>query len=258
MKSESLYSHLLEIGLSKEEARMYIALLKAGETTAGPLIKKTGFHRQVAYDTLDKLVDRELAFVTVKKNRKHWSADNPQVLEKELARKKALVHEILPELLSLKNLSRHEQEVHIYEGEKGLAQMHMSNTHEAFKESANFIIGSSPLLFARAMKKQKKFETFEQLRLQKRIRIKLLFPESERKNAEHIVKTHFQDQPQGLQREYRYLPERQNSPVAIHIWQDRVVFVTYGSPILSIVIKNKFLAKDFFRYFDYLWTLAKK
>ena len=49
-------NQLLEsLGLSKNEAKTYLALLKLGSVPAGPLIKDLGMHRAAVYNLLDLL-----------------------------------------------------------------------------------------------------------------------------------------------------------------------------------------------------------
>ena len=48
---------LEKLGLNRNEAEVYVDLLKLGQTSAGELIRRTGFHRNIVYDNLEKLID---------------------------------------------------------------------------------------------------------------------------------------------------------------------------------------------------------
>ena len=49
---------LVDAGLTNAEARVYLALLELGSTTAGPVIKKAGLHRGTTYQVLQRLLEK--------------------------------------------------------------------------------------------------------------------------------------------------------------------------------------------------------
>ena len=49
---------LERIGLSKNEAKVYLVLLELGLTSSKAIIEKTNLHRQIVYDTLDLLIEK--------------------------------------------------------------------------------------------------------------------------------------------------------------------------------------------------------
>ena len=75
-----LIDDLIEIGLSQNEAKIYLALLELGPTTTGPLIKKTCLYRVITYDTLEKLLKLGLVNYSLKKNIKNFEAEDPKQL----------------------------------------------------------------------------------------------------------------------------------------------------------------------------------
>jgi sugar-specific transcriptional regulator TrmB len=253
-----MQKELTALGLGEDEAKMYIALLEIGETPAGELIKKTGLHRQIVYTTLEKLAQRDFVKVIVKRKTKHWSANDPHILLREAQEREAMAKELVPKLLSLGALAKQKQAVRLYENDAGLAEMLMRQMQSAPIDSEYLVIGSSPLLYTTAMKRTEMLSAIEAVRIQRRVKMKLIFSEKERENAEMAFRTYFSHQPKGLQREYRYLPERFDSPIGIHIWKSAVELVIYGDVLLCIEIENKDLPKDFLTYFEYLWKMAKE
>lgn len=253
-----MQKELTMLGMGEDEARIYIALLKIGETPAGELIKKTGLHRQIVYTTLEKLAQRDFVKVIIKRKTKHWSANDPHILLKEAQEREAMAKELVPKLLSLGALARQKQSVRLYEDEAGLAEMLMRQMQSAPIDSEYLVIGSSPLLYTTAMKRAEMLSAIEAVRIERRVKMKLIFSEGERENAEKAFRTYFSHQPKGLQREYRYLPERFESPIGIHIWKSVVELVIYGDALLCVEIENKNVPSNFLTYFEYLWKIAKK
>src|SRR3989344_5052785 len=120
-------ANLEQLGLTRNESRVYLALLQLGSTNADPIIKKTGLHRNIVYDNLYKLIDKGLATFVLKTKRKFFEATSTYQLlkwiedEKEEAlSKEKLAKNILPEIESLRALNQEKQEVSVYKGKKGL------------------------------------------------------------------------------------------------------------------------------------------
>ena len=65
---------LREIGLLDNEVKLYLELLKLGETSTGPLIKKTGIASSRVYTSLNSLVNRGLVTFITKNNTKYYKA----------------------------------------------------------------------------------------------------------------------------------------------------------------------------------------
>ena len=73
---------LEEIGLTKGEIKVYLTLLKLGETTTGKIIEKAQISGGKIYVILDKLIKKGLASYIIKEKTKHFSAANPnKILE---------------------------------------------------------------------------------------------------------------------------------------------------------------------------------
>lgn len=53
---------LQQLGLAKNEARIYQTLLQRGEMAVGEIANKSGVHRRNVYDSLNRLVEKGLVF----------------------------------------------------------------------------------------------------------------------------------------------------------------------------------------------------
>ena len=121
-------NQLLEsLGLSKNEAKTYLALLKLGSVPAGPLIKDLGMHRAAVYNLLDLLIDKGLVHYVIQANRKYFEAQKParlfeliQTKQQKLKQQEQKLNQFLPELELQRKLSKETQEGTVYKGKKGL------------------------------------------------------------------------------------------------------------------------------------------
>ena len=68
---------LEEIGLTKGEIKVYLTLLKLGETTTGKIIEEAGISSGKIYEILDKLIRKGLAGFIIKDKTKHFAAASP-------------------------------------------------------------------------------------------------------------------------------------------------------------------------------------
>ena len=56
-------SILEDIGLTNAQIKVYLSLLELGETTSGPLIKKSKLQNSVVYNALNQLIQVEESFL---------------------------------------------------------------------------------------------------------------------------------------------------------------------------------------------------
>jgi len=69
---------LRELGFSEREIKVYLALLKLGQTTVGPIAAKTRMQHSKVYQTLEKLIDKGLVSFVLKSKTKHFEAQDPK------------------------------------------------------------------------------------------------------------------------------------------------------------------------------------
>jgi sugar-specific transcriptional regulator TrmB len=94
-------SDLENLGFSKKEARAYLACLELGSGTAFQTAKKLGVPKSTTFDLLSGLVARGLLSTYVKKNKKFFSAGDPDALGEKPKRELEAFEKILPELKAL-------------------------------------------------------------------------------------------------------------------------------------------------------------
>ncbi|MDP2630609.1 MAG: helix-turn-helix domain-containing protein, partial [Candidatus Uhrbacteria bacterium] len=80
-----IQSFLDRIGLSHQEAVLYVTALEMGASSVAQLAKRAGIHRVEAYALTAKLLQRGLARQTLSKGRKLFEAQHPRQLEQLIA-----------------------------------------------------------------------------------------------------------------------------------------------------------------------------
>lgn len=249
---------LVQLGLNTEESQVYVALLEQGRSTAGPIVKKTGLHRQIVYDTVEKLKKKGLVTESILANRKNWRAAHPEIIRERITDQARLADSVLPELAALYRVSDHRQEVRVFEGMEGFVAAHKNNLRNQPRNTPMYVIGSSAKEWVAVMQKARQFNAFEKERMRKNVIFQLLFFEDERKETQEVITKYYMQQPKEKRRVFRFLPEQFHSPVGIQIWHDNITMVIYSEVPLLIQIKNDLVVRNFKKYFDILWKSAKK
>lgn len=228
-------------GLTKLESKVYLALLDLGQSLAGLITRKSGIHRRSVYDALERLIQKGLVGYIVKNNRKYFEATNPDRLTELLKEKEESVKNILPQLKAKYEHSIEKSETLFYKGKSGLKTI-FEDQLSVKKEI--LILGASSL--TREILKYY-FHWFDKRRIEKKIKIKLVYNESARKDRRiRLAKI-------------RYLPKDYYNPAAMNIYGDRVAIIHWSkeNPFV-ILIKDKEIADGYRNYFNLLWNIAKK
>jgi len=244
------FSFLDTVGLTKNEKKIYSALLNSGAVTAGRLTYETGLHRSRVYEGLKRLVEKGLVGFVKRGLITYFQATAPEKLidyldeeKNRIDEKKKTIELALPELKEFTK-SKPTAQAYILEGIEGFKSMRRDVLKHAKGE--HLLIG--------AIAKEDKvmplfFEKWNQERIKKKIKWRILHKESAR--GTNMTKLKFI--------ETRFLPAHIDNPAVINIYADRVVNVLWkdNSPI-CFVMENKYIAEAYKKYFELLWKISKK
>ena len=232
---------LKSIGLTENESKIYLALLKLRSALAGQLTKETGVHRRNVYDSLERLVQKGLVSYVMQGTRRYFVAEKPERLVEIMQYKIEDLKEIVPKLKSQYE-SVSGQEARIYRGKRGLKTL----MDDQIATGENICIFGAYGNLDNVL--QYFFPQFEKRRLRAGIKVKLVFDENEKARAATkypLVQA-------------RFLPKNFSGPVATDVYGDKVALIVWTDPILVTLIESKELANAYRNYFDILWRAAKK
>ncbi|PIZ94242.1 MAG: hypothetical protein COX81_03970 [Candidatus Magasanikbacteria bacterium CG_4_10_14_0_2_um_filter_37_12] len=245
----NLTPHLQTLGLSKNEAKVYIELLKLGQTNVGPVVSKTRLHRQLVYEALNKLVDKKLTSFVIKNNRKYFQAAPPVNILKLIEKKEELAKQILPELSKLQINSIDKIEIHTLYGQKGffdnLAEV-INSAHDT-DGIIRIIGGAKDTDFYRTI--GEKYPDYVKLLEKKKVKKYLIAPDS---SSEEFKQKFVTEKGSVL----KTLVFGLSAPTYTRITQEMVSIEIYASDVTVIQIKNKAIAKGYLEHFQLLWGQA--
>lgn len=230
---------LIEIGLNKNEAKIYLVLLKLGSSQAGKISKESQINRTTVYDSLDRLIEKGVVKYSLSANKKVFSAIDPRKILKQLKDKQKSFESILPELTKLFSISKQE-ESEIYRGRKGIISILQDILN--YKEYVAF--GSSGK-FIEIMKHD--FELFQRQKKKLKINSRIILANSAR-NTEQ-VKIAYSN--------FKFITDEYISPTTTFVYGENVVIIIWGENPIATLIKSEDVAKSYRNYFNLLWKQAK-
>ena len=241
---------LTKLGLSKNEANIYLFLLKNPDITTGLIIKETGISNSRVYESLNSLISKGLVTYTVQKNGKYFNASPPEkFIEKEEERRKQ-IEELVPELKKLKIEKEFRTNTAVFEGFEGFKTAFKKIIDDCPKEGTIYILGFSEQPYA--TESLRIFLTNMNLKsAQKKHKLKILLDDS-------IKETLGKDREKEKNTEVKYMPKGYISPGAVDVFEDYVYIFLWEEKPFVFMIKNKRIAESFKHYFNFLWKIASK
>jgi HTH-type transcriptional regulator, sugar sensing transcriptional regulator len=250
----SLDTQTLEaLGLTANEIKVYIALLKLGETTTGPIIDESGVAPSKIYTILEKLSRKGLVSNIVKKRIKYYIAFAPSRLmdyfserQRALNSQQTKLATLITELEAVSGTAVVKETVQFFEGIRGI----QSSRERAFKTMQKgdvmWLIGISTTPYTDIVAW---VEDFHKRRYTKGITCKYLYNDYAvdvaRKSAAY---------PNS---EVRMMPPGIVTHGWIELYSDTVTIALNKGTPMSIVIDNKEIADSFRQYAELLWSLGK-
>ncbi|MCK5373203.1 MAG: winged helix-turn-helix transcriptional regulator [Candidatus Aenigmarchaeota archaeon] len=235
---DSILDKLKKAGLSGNESKIYLELLKRGSISASSLAKKMGMDRTLVYQILNNLIDKGLVNYINKENRRYYEATSPDCLLAGIKERENIVMSVIPDLKKIERQVDTEQKVNIYEGKNGL-RMLMENVMQSTDVC---VFGSSG-------------KSFDILPYD----IPSLVRKSLKTDMKVRMITHKEFKGHSMTRlpniSVRYL-EEVKSPATTTIYGDTVAInVSTDKPIV-IFIKNRDITESYKNYFEFLWKKA--
>ncbi len=245
------HAKLEKLGLNRNEAIVYYALIRLGQATAGELIKKTGFHRNIVYDNLEKLVDKGLVTFILEGKKKTFQTALPEAItdmikkEQELLDKKKQVAEyIKTEVQKVYAISSQKQDAVIFRGVRGIKTL----LQDTVKERTDYFVFGAPESSLTIMGSTF-WKNYNEKRIEKGIVAKMVFNEELKGWSGQI---------QSKMTQIRFLPKHFDSLSETMIYGDNVAIIVWTEKPIATLIRDPEAAKGYKQYFDVLWKTAKK
>ena len=245
-----MLTQLKQLGLSDNEAKVYLAMLELGSATMLEISTKAGINRPTAYVQIESLKKIGLVSTQVRGKKTYFIAESPKQLEsilereeKEIELKKDELAKILPELATLFSLGDRKPVVRFFEGVEGIHKVH----EEFIKSGATEILDITSLDDAQRVFPNQ-LRSYAPKRAARGIRSKVIYTSSRgavlpAQDGESL-------------RETKYIDAKKFSFGSdIAIFGDNVVISSFKGKLSATVITDLEIANSFRNLFNFLWSL---
>ncbi len=141
---------LEELGLTKSEIQVYLALLELGSSSTGKIVENSKTASSKVYEILDKLIQKGLVSFIVQRGIKQFEAASPQRIldyanerEEQFALQKKELRHLIPELELKQKLSQYRSQATIFKGFKGIKSAYEDILNSLKKNEEYYVMGAT-------------------------------------------------------------------------------------------------------------------
>lgn len=243
MKNEKLTAALHDFGLTETEARVYVAALSLGPSTAQKIARAATIKRTTTYTVIDSLQQQGLMNIELRGFKRRFAAADPEHLATLFEKRRTTFKTILPELSALYNLKGGESLVKYYEGLPAVKTIY-EDLLRTVRPHEDYLVISNLTQWLSLDKEH--FTDFGLRRAKLPINIRMLLLPSE--DAARYKK---------LERNFnfhiRLLPKQTKLTTNLVVIPQRVVVQQLTQPIIAVVIENKSAIQMHREMFEIIW-----
>jgi sugar-specific transcriptional regulator TrmB len=247
-----MLNQLKNIGLSENEAKVYVAMLELGPAPVTEIAYKAGINRPTAYFQIESLKKFGLVSSMNKGTKQLFQAESPDLLEallkreeQKIAEKKHELESLLPELKNIFNMGDQKPVVRYFEGKEGLLRMQDILLKSGVKE----VLGMSSVDDLQKIFPQHN-ATYVPRRVQKKIKSRFIYTSSEGPILKKTDKV--------MLRESRYIPANKMPFTAdLTIFGNSVALAAIKNKPAGIIIEHPEIADSFRSLFEFTWKIAE-
>ncbi len=249
MTDEHIIKAFESIGIPKMQTIIYLDLIKNKESSATEISKRTKMHRANVYDTLTKLKERNLVYLSNKDGKQVFVALSTDLIVNE-EKDKLENLKLAMNYIKTTYVSGQTPKIYTLEGLNAVKSILFSLLE---KKSEVWIYGLAENENLINVLNDRLMHSFHIERIKKHTELKLLFykfPHEEIKTLSNLKFT-----------EARLLPKTQQSKtsqITQIVCGDSVYITLWIHPIHTIVIENDIIAKEYLDLYNILWNHSEK
>lgn len=247
MKTDKLSKILIDLGLSENEAKVYLAAMALGPSSISKIAQSAGVKRTTVYFVIESLKQIGLINIEMKGWKKLFVAEKPEKLKIILENKKKELAKALPEFTSLYNLKESGSFIKFYEGVESIKSIYEGLIRD-IRTGEDYMILSDMKQWVSLDKKY--FMDFTMRRAKLNINIRLLLQDSsvarETKKYEKIYNE-----------KVKILPKDTNLTTNMIIIPKRLVIQQLVPPVTAMVIENEHIIRMHREMYEIMWRATK-
>jgi HTH-type transcriptional regulator, sugar sensing transcriptional regulator len=236
-------TQLKELGLTDNEVRIYLLLLKKGSLNPYEVAENLGLHRGYTYDALERMQEKEVVNHILKNNKKFFQATSPENIVELLKLKLESFQEIVPKLKQLAEATKEKTKVEVHKGKRVYRTLLKDIIATVKKKDTVLLIGVDEKTLIEEVEPIYLKQYFTIIK-ERSIKEKVIMKKGNKKYTISNV-TH------------RFLDEKYIGNVEQIIYNNKVAIFISGDPHNLIVIDNSEVSKTYKKQFELLWSIAK-
>jgi sugar-specific transcriptional regulator TrmB len=234
---------LKELGLTDNEVKIYLLLLKEGSMNPSEISQKLNLHRGYIYDALERMHKKEVVNSILKNNKKYFQSNNPDNLIEILKSKLENLKKIIPKLKEISNKNKESTTVELHKGEKIYRILFRDIISSMKKDEEILIIGIDEEILTSEVEPIY-LEQYLHMIEKKKIKEKIIIKKDKKKLKFKSLT-------------YKELEPELIGNTAQIIYKDNVANFILGDPNYLIITRNKEVAETYKKHFEILWKKAK-
>ena len=241
---------LMDIGFNKNEAIVYLSLIKFGKADAHQLIQDTKFHKNIVYENLYKLMEKGLVSYILKDGKRIFAISSPNMLvelfeeeDKRIKSKKEKAVKLAEEISLAARTIKHRQEASIYKGIRGIKSFFKETL-----EGKDYVVFGAPKESVEIMG-ETFWRNYNLKREDKQIKVRMIFNPSIKAYGDTI---------KNKLTQIRYFEKEFEPLTETHIQGDKVGIIVWSEEPVLFLIQDKLVAEAYSRFFEDMWEVAKK
>jgi len=243
---------LIQLGLSENEARTYLAALELGPSTAQQIALKAQVNRPTTYVQIDNLMELGLMSSYTQNKKTYFIAEHPEHLaeilkhrEQEIAGQKKFLKEIMPELRELFVTTQERPKVRFYEGKEGILAM----AKDIFNTNKKEILSITPVDLGQQVFSKEELREFQNIRNRRKIKVKSLYTKSEK--TPHT--------PPSSTVEGRYIPpDKFPISAGVDIYDNKIAAYALRGKLVGVIVESNEISDTFRSIFQLAWESSQK
>lgn len=234
---------LKELGLTDNEIKIYLFLLKQGLSNPTEISQKLGLHRGYVYDALERMQEKEVVNSILKNNKKYFQATNPESLIEILKFRLEHFERIVPDLKKISEIAKEETKVELHKGERVYRTLLKDVVATVQKNETIYLIGIDEDVLLNEVEPiylKQYLNTINSKNIKEKIIIKT--------GGKKLKSPNLQ---------YKELDQKYIGKTSQIIYNHKVAIFILGTPYYLIIIENKDVAETYREQFNLLWKIAR-
>lgn len=237
-------NHLKQLGLDKNEIKVYLTLFEIGKARAGVLIRQTGLHRNLVYTALAELVKKELVSKVLIDEVAVFEANDPTSLIEMVEEKKNIARNAVMDLEKFKAAKSRDLKVRV--GQEGIVR--------ARERMLGAGAGETMYVFASAASSgpemEKYWRKFHKQRIAAGVKTKMLYEQTE----DPFIRSSVNWRNSLPITETKWMPAKINAPMWMALCKNMLDIGIPGEEPLTFSITSREAVESFRKYFEHFWN----